>query len=238
MKETKSKEWFADNVSENVDELIEIGDWSNKMLHDQLSIGLNDPQTTIAIYAKIFDAICDTVVEREKEYDNFCLNVANRIKIGFTTTDSEDDEKVGNFMPFIEHCNTTSADNSLDDEEDNTIVLCTQWNAANIKAQSEILKEAAARGKKLLSEMINIKLDSHEFIIPMFCIIHSQIIKYLKVKRIEKQVSEYELNIAGLYTIGVQETEDAEEEIYFDPSIALKLKFKNDSVASGTKMEE
>lgn len=233
---SKSKMWFKENVSENQKELMEIGELSNRMLHEKISLGLNDPMTTIAIYAKIFDTICDVVVDQEANWEDFCLNIADRLKIGYTTTSSDDDEKVGNFMIFMQHVyGTTGSDNSLDDDEDedDTIVLCTQWNAANVKAQSNIIKDIAAKGKKALDDIINIKIESHEFVIPMFCIIHSQIINYIRLKRVEENKTDYEINVAGLFTVGIQETDDAEEEIYYVPSISLKLKFKNDSIATG-----
>lgn len=233
MSESKSKRWFEENVAENRDELIEIGELANRILHDNLSLGLNDPMTTIAIYASIFETICDSVAEREDEWSDFCLNVADRIKIGYTTTDNENDEKSGNFMVFIQHVESTTSDEPLDEEEDDTIVIACQWNAANIKIQSDIIKEIAAKAKKNLENLINIKIESSDFVIPMFCMIHRQIINYIRLKRVDNNQNEYEINMAGLYNIGVQETADGEEDIYFVPSISLKLKFKNDAVATG-----
>ena len=231
--ESKSKKWFKDNVSENEKELIEIGELANRMLHEKISLGLSDPMTTISIYASIFDTMCDVIVDKEKEYDDFVLNVADRLEIGYSTTSSEDDEKTGNYMVSIRHLESKSSDTSLDEDEDNTIELCTQWNAANIKTQADVIKEVASRAKKELSNIINIKIESHEFVIPLFCIIHSQILHYIRLKRVEENKTEYEINVAGLYTVGIQETDDGEEEIYYVPSIALKLKFKNDAIASG-----
>lgn len=232
MAETKSKLWFKDNVSENEAELIQIGELANKMLYDKINLGINDPRTTIAIYAKIFDEVCNVVVSKQDEWDEFWLTIADRLQIGYTTTTSEDDEKQGNFMVFIKHIESKQKDDPLDEEEEDTIALCTQWNAENIRTQADIIKEIASRAKKKLEEIINIKIASCEFVIPMFCIIHSQIVNYIRLKRIEEDKSEYEINVAGLYTIGIQETEDAEEDIYFVPSISLKLKFKNDAQAS------
>lgn len=237
MAESKAQKWFKENVSENVKELIEIGELANHELHNKISLGLSDPMTTIALYANIFESICDVIVDKQDSWDDFCLNIADRLKIGYTTTNNEDDEKTGNFMVFMQHVPNTSSNESLDEEEDDTIVLCSQWNAANIKNQADVIKEVASRGKKALSEIINIKIESHEFVIPMFCIIHQNIINYIRLKRVEEGKTEYELNVAGLYTVGIQETDDAEEEIYFVPSISLKLRFKNDAVASGKQDE-
>ncbi len=233
MPESKSKKWFKDNVSENEAELITIGGMADEMLHKTISLGLTEPMTTITLYASIFETLCDVVVDREKEYDDFNLNVADRMEIGYSTTANDDDEKTGNYMVYIRHLESKASDTSLDEDEDDTIELCTQWNAANIRVQADIIKEAAARAMKDLSDIINIKVQSSEFVIPMFCIIHSQILRFIRTRREETKRTEYELNVAGLFTIGVQITEDGDEEIYYVPSIALKLKFKNDAIASG-----
>lgn len=232
MANTVSKQWFKDNVSEDTKELTEIGELTNKVLYDRLSMDLNDPETTIAIYAKIFDAVTEVIVGKQKEYDNFNLNIANRLNIGYTTTSADDDEKVGNFMVYIQHIYNNSPDEALDEDETNTIELATQWNAANIKTQSDVIKEVAVLGKKKMSDLINIKTESNEYIIPLFCIIHQQIINYIRLKRVENKLRQYEINIAGLYTVGITETDDAEEEIYFVPSISTKLLFKCDELAS------
>lgn len=232
--ETKTKKWFRENVVENAEDLRRIGGFANRILHDKLNMGINDDETTIAIYGIIFETFAKSIAKKETEYNDFKANIAGRLEIGYTTTDNEDDEKSGNFMVYMRNIqNDTASDDSVNDDNDSsTIELCTEWNAANIKVQADFLKECAAEARKKLGEYINLKIDSHEFIIPVFCIVHSQILKYLKVKRVEEGKTEFEINIAGLYIAGVEETDDAEEEIYFIPSIALKLMFKNDSLAS------
>lgn len=236
MAETQSTKWFEENVADNRDELIAIGEIANQLLFKNISLGLTNPMTTIAIYAKIFDVICDAVVEKEDDYSDFVLNVANRFNIGYTTTENEDDEKAGNFMCFIQHIDEPHSDAPIDENENDTIQLCVQWNATNVKTQSEILKEIMARGKKQLSDLLNIKAESIEYILPMFCIIHEAIVTYVKNKFIENkdELSEYEINVAGLYTIGVQDIEGVPN-IYYVPSISLKLKFKNDAIATGSE---
>lgn len=245
MAKTKSEMWFEENVSENQKELLEIGELANAELYKKISLGLGNPMTTIAIYAKIFECICDEIASKEAEWADFNLNIADRFRIGYTTTNNEDDEKMGNFMIFMEnidHIYAATDDDDLDADR-TTVELCSDWNAANVKVQSDVIKQISAKSKNALSELINMKLESHEFIIPMFCIIHEQIINYIKLKKVEEK-KDYELNVAGLYTIGIQDVEkeidgsdgvtnDIEEDIYFIPSISLKLRFKSDQIATG-----
>ena len=63
---------------------------------------------------------------------------------------------------------------------------------------------------------------------------HAAIVNHVRLKRIDSGDSDYSLNIAGLYTIGCELTEDGDEEIYYLPSISMKLKFKNDKLATGS----
>lgn len=239
-KRTPTEQWFIDNVTENKEELIEIGELANRIIHETISLGLSNPMTTIACYGTIFTSICSEIAELQKQdYSDFCLNIADRIRIGYTTTDSEDDEKSGNFMVFIQNVNHVE-DEKMDDEdgdECNTITLCTHWNAKNITSQSDFIRDIAAKAKTALNKIINLKTESSEFIMPLFCIIHSTILKYALLKRKESEELEYELNVAGLYTLKVEVTNDGEEEISYIPSIALKLLFKNDAIATGNNEE-
>ena len=94
MAASKTTQWFKDNVSENEDELLEIGALACKALENKLSISLATPMTPIAIYASIFDTITSVIADKESEWESFIVNIADRFKIGFTTTNNEDDEKV------------------------------------------------------------------------------------------------------------------------------------------------
>jgi hypothetical protein len=248
---SKTEIWFDENVNENLKELKEIGEIANRQLQTKLNMSLASYKTVIALYCKIFECICDEIAEKESEWDSFTLNVANRFKIGYTTTNDEEDEKVGNFMVFIQHIKDqiptdVISENEEDDgrEKDPSIEICAEWNSVNVKTQSDVIKSIAARAKKVLSEIINIKLDSHEFIIPMFCVIHDTIIRYIIQKKAETKKDEYEINIAGLYSVGVQDVVDVDEEdesvatdvsmdVYYHPEIALKLRFKSDQIATG-----
>lgn len=235
---TKSEKWFNDNVVDDQKAIEDIGAIARDMISKRLRLGVGDsetgPKTVIAIYACIFDAITDAVAEREAKWDDFELNIANRLIVGYNTTTNEDDEKAGNFMVYLKHAKSTQSDDSIDDNADSsTINLCTQWNSKNITEQQELIKEIAGKAKAKLGELINIKLESHEFIIPLFCITHTAILEYIRLHRIDENVGDYSINMAGLYTIGCQINEDGDLDIYYIPSISLKLKFKNDKQATG-----
>ena len=100
---TKCEEWFVNNVVDDVKEIEDIGSEAIDQIKRSLRLGINNPKVVMAIYGTIFDAITDVVSEREDKWDSYELNIANRLIIGYNTTDSEDDEKVGNFMVYMKH---------------------------------------------------------------------------------------------------------------------------------------
>ena len=41
--------------------------------------------------------------KKEKVYNNFTIQIAQSLNIGYTNNDDEENEKVGNFMPIMEY---------------------------------------------------------------------------------------------------------------------------------------
>lgn len=229
---TKCQRFFTDNVKENQKELLEIGAIANRQLFDKISLGMPLPEQPIALYGEIFAAIFDVIVSKQANWDEFCLNIADMLKIGYTTTSSDDDEKSGNYMFQMEHVEKADVADTTDTEETDTVELCTQWNAANIKVQADVIKDVVGKAVTRISKLIEMETSSPEIIMPLFCIVHQVILNYIRLKRRDLGLTEYELNVAGLYTVICRETEDAEEVIEYEPLIASKLAMKDDSSAS------
>lgn len=230
---TTAEKWVDENIFENREELMEIGAIANKILHDKLSCDIPLAETTIAMYCHIFKTILGVVKSKQDGWSDFCLNIADRLKVGYTTSDDDDAEKSGNYMAFIQHVENTQTDDSLDESETKTIDLCTSWCATNIKVQSDIVNEVAAQAKADIDKNLNIKLESLEFIIPFFCIVHAQLVNYIRLKRKELEVEEYEIKVEDIYFAKCVETNDGEEVIDFHPCISTKLYFKDDESATG-----
>lgn len=234
---TKAEKWFQDNVIEDADKNKEIGDQACRVLFDVLNLGIGNNDSTsgkiaMALYGIIFESMCNVVVQKEQTHDSYDLNMVGAFHIGYTTTESEDDEKQGNFMVYMDHIENPNLDKIIDDEGGSTLEKCIRWNAENIKVQAETNKDVAVKALTDLRDVANFSIQTHEFIPALFAFIHAQIIRYVRKKRVELGLNEYEISIAGLYTVGCSIDEDANEQIYFVPSITLKLLFKNDSIAS------
>ena len=244
MAETKVELWWEENIKENETELVAAGSLAAKKLYDYFSFSIDDPKAIIAMYCVIFDNITQVIREQEKEYENFSLNIADKLLIGYTTTSDEEDEKVGNFMIYMKNLiSKTSAQLSSYNEEDAveelpdddipTVELLTNWNATNIKEQADVIKEIASKSKEDISKILDYKTGTHEIVFPIFCTVHDCILCVLALEKQNKKRGDVELNVAGWFTVGIQSTDEDGDDVYFDPSPSLKLKFKDDSLASG-----
>lgn len=234
---TKSQNWYTKNVREDEEDIEVIGDLARKALYDKLSINILTNDVVMAIYGSIFNVIQSYVKEQQAECSSFQLTIANRFEIGYTNTDNDDQEKVGNFMVYMKVLENKTMDNEIDEDEERTIELAAQWNAANITSNVETIKEISSRAVKAVSEDVDVELGSLELIIPIFCIIHEQIVAYLKIKRAELNVTEYEINLCNLCFVGAQCDEELNETVYFRPTVSRKRGFKNDKVAAGDSEE-
>ena len=231
-KTMKGVEWFEENIHENREDLIKIAEQVKKHLHDTLSVGVEKGESIIAMYHHVFDTICNILKDYESKCTDSEIDVASLFKIGFDTTENDDDEKQGNFMVYIRHLENHNALAILDEDEKKTINLAAMWNATNIKLNPEVMKEVASEALKVIESNLQMKLSNQEVVIPIFGVTHACIIDYVKTQRRDRKVSEYEVTVSDLYTVGCMVNDDGEEEIYFDPSISKKLRFKNDALAS------
>lgn len=236
---TKAQKYFDENVCENQEELLTVGAMALKELRNKLRINLVYPENAISVYAIIFDSIREVLKEYESKKDSYAINIANRVIIGYSSSfeDAEGDperkddlEKKGNFVMYITHLNNETL-TEIDETERKSIHRCAQWNAANITTSLEACKRISAKAIKLLDERISMPASSPECIIPMFCIIHQCLTKYIVIKRSEVGEFEYRLNMAGCYDIFAQELEDGVK-ISFKPSIYDKGDMKHDGRAT------
>ena len=232
-KRTKCQRYFDENVCENQEELLTVGAMALKEVRNKLRINLVYPENTISVYAIIFDAIREVLKEYESKKDSYAINIANRVIIGFSSSfeDAKKDlEKPGNFVMYIKHLNNESL-TEIDETERKSVHRCAQWNAANMTTSLEACKKISEKAIKMLDDRVSMPVSSPECIVPMFCIIHQCITKYVVIRRSESGDFEYRMNVAGCYEIFAQELEDGVK-ISFKPSIYDKGELKHDGRAT------
>lgn len=232
--ETKESErwlrYYADNIYEDNDHIQMIAETANAVIRERFHIVLNDHRLITAAFLRIFEGFIEKLKTFQKEYDNFQINLANRLAIGFTNNENDEDEKVGNYMIFMQHLReSTKVDNSNDPTVSN-IERAVQWNAENVIEQPELIRSLTIEAVKFLRD-IDIQLANNEIIMPIFITYYECIINYLKIHRREEDLFEMQLNYSWFF-IGAREGEDGRDVIFIRPSINGKLSLKSDINAS------
>lgn len=235
---TKSENWFKKNVKEDEKHIEMIADLSKKALFDTLSITIKTSDVVMALYGSIFETIMDYVKEQQKDKSSYSINIANRLEIGYTNKEDENQEKVGNFMVYMKCLENKGKAAEIDEDETRSVELAAQWNAANVTSNVEAIKEISQRALRSVDDDVDIQLGSLELVIPIFSIIYEQIVGYMKIKRAELDVEELEINLCNLCTVIAQRNDEGDTVIYFAPTVAKKREYKNDKDASGDSVED
>jgi hypothetical protein len=252
-KETYVVRWFRSHAVENPDDIKIISDLTSRSVAQQFQIYLNNSGNT-EVYAVIFYAtfltILEFIREKQKKYNNYTIQIANSINIGYTNNDNEDNEKSGNFFPVLEYIginrifidsNPDINDEDINDKERKKLSTeksrknCLGWEVLNIKHNAECVKDIQERTNQKLNRDFIIDIRVSEVIIPIFCIFMDNINTVVKLKFKEAEgtdLSEVHLNILGLFDVYYSYNEEENQEVYeYVPSITTKLMIKNDSKA-------
>lgn len=238
--------WFDSYCVEDVEDLLTIGEWGKRVLKEKLNMNIGHPSKPASDVEKkliiaIFGIVLETVIEFLKskqvaQYESYTINFANRVQLGYTTSSENeniDEEKTGNFMPFMQHIYDSKTNNDRDEDEYNSVTLATQWNAANVRTSIEDIKEISSKALERLKSY-SIHLGTPELVIPIFCLIYEILVSYIKMQRASTNEFEYILNVASIVSARAVEGEDGDV-IYFDASIFFKREIKSDERASSTK---
>lgn len=167
----------------------------------------------------------------QKDYSDFQIKICDRLVIGYTTNDNEEDEKNGNFMVSIKHLNCTKKNYDTADPTATSRERTVQWNTNNIIEQPKLLREISIEAIERLKK-IDVTIGFEEAIIPIFVTTYEALIMYLKTKRKETDEFEFEINFMSCFYIGARESEDVDDTIYIRPNIAFKLEIKDDATAT------
>ena len=232
--ETKESErwvrYYYDNIYEDEEDIQMISETAISVIRERFHINLTDHRLATSAFLKIFESFIDKLKSFQKEYNNFQINLANRLAIGFTNNENDDDEKVGNYMIFMQHLREATKIQSVDDPTVSNIERAVQWNAENVVENPELIRAITIEAVKYLRD-IDIQLANNEIIMPIFITYYECIINYLKIHRREADLFEMQLNYSWFF-IGAREAEDGRDSIFIRPSINGKLSLKSDIGAS------
>lgn len=230
MAEEKYVKYFETICPEDTDDVITVCEIASKELFSKFKMKFEDPRTLACTWSKIFDAFIKYLKECESEYSDYEINVADRLIIGYDTSNDEDDEKQGNLCIFIKHLNSDKKDDMTAEASDKAKERAVQWNTNNIIDKPTVLREISTKALDDLRD-IEIYLGASELIMPIFIKVYEALIKFIKVKRADADLFEFTINFLSSFYITCRETEDGDV-IDITPSIMSKLALKNDTQAS------
>ncbi len=238
-KETFVVRWFNDYAVNDKHDLKIICDLTARSAEEQFRMYLKsgNTETYAVVFYATFMSILEFVKTKQKMYNNFTIQIANSVNIGYCNNDNEDNEKVGNFMPIIEHIainRNIINDDSLD--ENTTSAQFIRWKELNIRSTAEFCKEIQENAYEKLRSEYKVSLRTSEAVIPLFCIFMDNIANVLKQKYREAEaagVSEVHINVLGLFDAYYSYDVDEDKEIIeYQPNITTKLALKQDDVAA------
>lgn len=238
-KETFVVRWFNDNAVNDKADIKQICDLTARSAEEQFHMYLKsgNTETYAVVFYATFMAILEFIKKKQKMYNEFTIQIANSINIGFCNNDSEDNEKVGNFLPIIEYISTNrNIVNDNDVNEDTTTEQCIRWKQLNIRSTAENCKEIQENAYEKLRSEYRVSLRTSEAVIPLFCIFMDNIANFLKFKYKEAEaagVSEIHINIMGLFDSYYSYDVELDKEIIeYTPNITTKLALKQDDTAA------
>ena len=239
-KETFVTRWFRDYAVDNPDIIKTICDLVARSAEEQFELVLSTGNTELyaVVFYATFMTILDFIRSKEKMYNNFTMEIANSVNIGFTNNSDEDNEKVGNFMPVMEYIgiNRTIVNDKTEDDPDKSTTNFINWKNLNAKKTIDYYKEIQDKAFQRLYDEYRVNLRTSESIIPLFCIFMDMTVSLLKMKFREAEgtdVSEVKFNVLGLFDAYYSfDPEEDQEIIEFQPNITMKLALKNDDTAA------
>lgn len=227
----KYEKYFEEFAHEDTEHILSICETASKIIWDRFRTRFDDPRLLASCFSKIFGSFLNKLEALEAEYSDFNINICDRLCMGYSTNEDDDDEKQGNFMVYIRHINANKKNEESDDPTAKAVERAVQWNTENIISQPELLRKISIDALEDLKH-IDVSIGSSELIIPIFVTTYEAIINYIKVKRREEDAFEFEINFISCFYIGARESEDEMDDIYIRPNIESKLQLKSDIKAS------
>ena len=235
---------YDSRTFENQKDIALICDTANKVIYDHFRVNLRRPddpffsyyKMTAMIFVETFRAIIQQLLDRRATNATYNINIGNRINIGFSNSDNDEDEKNGNFCPYVKdipHYTVKDDDDIKLDGHSKEYIR--NWNQENMIQNPEDTLTIANRALKSL-KAIDINLGSPELVFPLFVTIYESIISYLKIRRRESEDDEFMINFCNCITVDCIGQDDGVDKITIIPAIEDKLNIKSDK--NGTAIYE
>lgn len=239
-RETFVTRWFRENCVDNPEDIRKVCELTAMSVSEQFAMEVSSSHAEVfaIVFFGTFQSILEFLRGKQKSYGNYTIQIGRSINIGYSNSSSEDNEKLGNFMPILEYVGDANRNIVQEDggSPDQTTRNFIAWKNLNSKKSIDYLKEIQDLSYARLLEEYRTDLRTAEGIIPIFSIFMDNINNLLRMKYRESvgtKVSEIEISVMGLFKAFYSfDEESGKEFIEYTPSPFFKLSLKNDNVAS------
>ena len=228
------KGWFERTCVDDRDKILAVCAVTGRMLADQFNMRTREnlDEVWALVFYECWLQILEFLSRKTSQYTEFEVQVEKCVRIGYTNYLNDDDEKVGNFMPFMEWVgkDTSIVYNPHETADDNFIRWKEQNSIKNVDMQKEIQDKTAL----LINRKYGMNIGSPDAVIPIFCIFLDNVVNILKqdYKDAGEDVSKVKMNVLSQFTVTYSfDTDDNREIVDFSPSVAIKMEIKNDTKA-------
>lgn len=239
-KETFVTRWFKDHAVDNTDDMKIICGLVARSAEEQFHLSI--PSGNTEVYAVVFYGtlltIMDWLRQKQKKYNEFSIEIAESINLGYTNNTDQNNEKLGNFMPIMEYIGTnrTVIDTETGSDEFRTSNNCIRWKELNCKKNIESYKEIQEIAFDRLKTEFHTNLRTSEAVIPLFCVFMDMVNDHIRFKFQEADgtdISEVSMNVLGLFDVYYSfDAENNRDILEYEPTIRMKLATKSDENAS------
>lgn len=235
---------FDEYVYEDVPDIALICKTAGNMLYDRFRINITRPEDpffhyykmTAMIFIYTYQAIVNYLMKKREKNASYQINIANRLSIGFTNSDCDEDEKNGNFMIFIRDIpNYVVKEDDGPKSQSHSREYIRNWNQENMIENPQDTMEIATKALKMLNN-IKIRIGSAELIFPVFVTIYESALNYMKTIRREREETEFEINFCNCFFLKCVEQDDGVDKVIIRPAIEGKMALKSDKI--GTSIYE
>lgn len=243
VKASKADTWFRINVTDDREFILKVCDMTSRKITALTHIRLINSQgeyVSPVVYAvivdKIFDVIGRYLQEQQKKHPEFNIVIGQNLNIGYTNDKNIENEKVGNFFPFIEYLTENRSVFPIvrSDPYETASLSYKSWLEKNVKKNVEEAKKIASTAMRELKDA-GYNVFFEEAIIPILCIFIDMLVLAMKHEYDalkETGQDEVSVNVMGLFYAHYSfDKEENREVIEFEAGIKMKQDYKNDSVA-------
>jgi len=232
--------WLEDNCPDNREEILKICELTARSAERQFTFGPasgDNYEAFALIFFATFQSILEFLREKQRRYLVYSIEIGKSIKIGYSNSTAEENEKLGNFMPRMEYIgiNHDITGKASPVEVNATTNNFIQWKVLNIKKNDEQANDIQEIAYNRIFNEYYIDLRTSEATIPLFCIFMDNIVNVLRAMAKEAQgtnVTEFTIRVLGLFDAFYSYDEmEGKERIEFTALPYMKLSLKNDNLA-------